>query len=152
NVFDAQTGKKVFTLKGHSFEVSGMAFSPDGKTVVTFGRGDHTIRTWSLATGKLLRSVAAPRCFAGHPVFSPDSKCFAISYQEQNADGSTRLPCRGSVKVYDATSGRELHTIPGDPEPLGPLAFGPKGAVLAAGSPCRRQPVVRLWKLPLRKQ
>ena len=45
--------------KGHSDSVTSVAFSPDGRYVVT-GSGDHTAKLWEAATGKELRT------FGGH--------------------------------------------------------------------------------------
>jgi WD40 repeat protein len=48
------------TLKGHSKAVTSVAYSPDGKHIVS-GSGDHAIRIWDAATGKkvsLARSLS----------------------------------------------------------------------------------------------
>jgi WD40 repeat protein len=52
---------------------SGMAISPDSKTLVTTGEGGD-IRFWDIASGKLLHQVKeAKRQFQG-PLYSPDGK------------------------------------------------------------------------------
>ncbi|CAL8091733.1 unnamed protein product [Calicophoron daubneyi] len=45
-VWNSETGKKVASLDGHQSIVTGLAFSPDGETLVTCGR-DKVIMTWS---------------------------------------------------------------------------------------------------------
>jgi WD40 repeat protein len=58
----------------HTFNVSSVMFSPDGKSIV-FGSWDHTICLWNAATGEALSNP-----FKGHTsyvssvMFSPDSK------------------------------------------------------------------------------
>ena len=55
------------TLTGHSFDVSSVAYSPDGKHIVS-GSEDCTVKVWDAATGKevshcvltLVVSFAAP--------------------------------------------------------------------------------------------
>ena len=37
-VWDAQTGKELLTLQGHTDSVDGVAFSPDGKRLATASR------------------------------------------------------------------------------------------------------------------
>jgi len=52
-VWDAATGQKTLTLKGHSGPVNSVSFSPDGKRIVSGGRGG--VKIWdisSLATSK----------------------------------------------------------------------------------------------------
>jgi len=43
-VWDGQSGRETMTLKGHSARVSGVAFSGDGKWLVS--AGDRSIRVW----------------------------------------------------------------------------------------------------------
>jgi WD40 repeat protein len=146
-VYDAQTGKKEFILEGRKLEASCMLFRPDGKAVVIAGRGDHTIRTWSLATGKQLTSLKLPRARVCEVAFSRDGKVMAIGYIHQKEDGKTDShPQVASVKLFDSETGSELWTLEGKTNPIGPLAFAPNGTTLAAG--LLRQPTIQFWKLP----
>jgi len=40
-------GRETLTLKGHSGEVMSVAFSPDGKRIVS-GSGDFTLKVWDV--------------------------------------------------------------------------------------------------------
>jgi WD40 repeat protein len=48
-IWDAATGKETLTLAGHDKLVSSVAFSPDGKRLVS-GSMDHTTKIWDVAT------------------------------------------------------------------------------------------------------
>jgi WD40 repeat protein len=49
-IWDLETGKEKFILKGHS-SVIAIALTPDGKTMIS-GSRDNTIQIWDLKTGK----------------------------------------------------------------------------------------------------
>ena len=44
-VWDAASGQETLTLKGHTDWVSSVAFSPDGKRLVS-GSHDKTLKVW----------------------------------------------------------------------------------------------------------
>ena len=74
-VWDAATGQPVGQpLTGHTDPVTSVAFSPDGKRIVS-GSWDKTVRVWDAATGQ---PVGAP--LTGHTdwvtavAFSPEGK------------------------------------------------------------------------------
>ncbi|MBF2067465.1 MAG: hypothetical protein IGS39_24065 [Calothrix sp. C42_A2020_038] len=46
-VRDIKTTKPVVQLKGHAGEIYGLAFSRDGKTLVS-GSGDKSVKVWQL--------------------------------------------------------------------------------------------------------
>ena len=51
-IWDTATGKTSVTLKGHTDGINVVAFSPDGKRIVT-ASADNTAKVWNAATGKL---------------------------------------------------------------------------------------------------
>jgi WD40 repeat protein len=97
-LWDTASGKELQTLRGHTDKLESVAFSLDGRQVLT-GSFDKTARLWETATGQ-------QRCtFKGHlgrvmsAAFSPDGRRVLTA----SADGTTR--------VWDAYSGRELCQI-----------------------------------------
>lgn len=55
-VWNVQTGQQLERLKGHKDSVYSVAFSPDGKTLVS-GSLDRTLRLWDVSATK--RAVEA---------------------------------------------------------------------------------------------
>jgi WD40 repeat protein len=136
-VLDVESGKKLFTLEGHTGTIISVAFSPDGKLLATGsltsgklaerGGGQATMREmqtkmWDVQTGKELFSQK------GGPggIFSPDGKRLAT--------GGVPGPDGGQdIKVLDAQTGQELATFKGSKGgPIRNLAFSPDGALLAS--------------------
>lgn len=114
-------------LVGHTNDVLTLAFSPDGKTLVS-GSEDETIRLWDVATG---RQEGAP-IESGHGTgiaFTPDGKRLAF--------GS---PFEG-ITIIDVATRKPVAQV-GESEPEA-LAFGPDGHTLASAG---QDSPVTLWK------
>ncbi|MFN8481201.1 MAG: AAA-like domain-containing protein [Kouleothrix sp.] len=60
-------------LTGHTAVVIGVAFSPDGKQVVSAAR-DNTLRVWDVASGTSVRTLAGHTDWVYGVAFSPDGK------------------------------------------------------------------------------
>ena len=74
-VWDWQSSRQVAALSGHAGQVSGMAFSPDGKLLATASH-DGTAKLWDVARGRLLATFAPDRPVGRVwvAVFTPDGK------------------------------------------------------------------------------
>ncbi|SLM37484.1 prolyl oligopeptidase [Lasallia pustulata] len=128
-IWDAATGATLQTLEGHSGPVNAVAFSPDGKQLVS-GSHDETVRIWDAAMGVKLQTLEGHSGPVYAVAFSPDGK--------QLASGSFDK----TVWIWDAATGATLQTFEGHLEPVSAVAFSPNGKQLASGS---GDMTVRIW-------
>ena len=66
NLYDAESGQRVATCKGHSAGIYAIAFSPDGQTLAT-GGFDGKVRMYQVKTGELAKSFVPVPLSAGVP-------------------------------------------------------------------------------------
>lgn len=79
------------------FDVTCFAASPQGD-LVAVGSDDGNLRLWSLAAGKVVRSLAVtmPKVFIGAVAFSPDGKQLVLHADDER------------IGLWDVESGREV--------------------------------------------
>ena len=128
SVWDARSGKllKTFGLeKSHPEVVGGpvqvvfVAFSPDGRRLVSFARYEGTLRVWDVHTGNLLKTFGEGIGEAA--AFSPDGRILALGV------GDWRF---GYINLWNAETG-EHRDILGAGQPLS-MVFSPDSQMLAA--------------------
>ena len=69
------TGKSKMTLTGHTHWVFSLAFSPDGKSLVS-GGVDGIINLWDAHTGEHKKTLTGHTAWVRSIAFNPDGKTF----------------------------------------------------------------------------
>jgi WD40 repeat protein len=125
-----ETPQLRFIVAGHSDRVSGVAVSPDGKTVVS-ASSDGTIGFWDVATGKATRAVLKSSEGGFQSVaYSPDGKYLASG--EGGKVGSAAAG--GRIVLWDIDGGYVPTVLaPGGGSWVNGLSFSRDGTMLAAG-------------------
>lgn len=97
-ILNANTGRDVTVLVGHTNSNWNLDFSSDGTRVFTTGR-DGTIRIWDTVTGKLLFTMNGHTSTVSGLDLSPDNKLIASAGTD------------GIVHIWDVTTGQELLSL-----------------------------------------
>jgi DNA-binding beta-propeller fold protein YncE len=125
---------ELLTLRGATSDPLGVAYSPDGKRLVSFNGGGpepRELKVWDAQTGQELFTLQGRLDYT----MSPDGKRLASLSAGQP----------GEVKVWDAQTGQELLTFKGPNTAVqNGLAFSPDGKRLASATG-RSEGEVKVW-------
>ncbi len=128
-LWDVNSGKHIKTLKGHTDMVRSLAFSPDGKTLVS-GSEDDTLRIWNTNTGRMLRKLSGHSNEVKSVTFSRDGKIIASAGKD------------ATVRLWDAESGRFLPTLRGHYWEINSVAISKDGKTVASAD---KHGTILLW-------
>jgi WD40 repeat protein len=162
-----------FVIENNIFTSTGVAFTPDGRNLISTVKGDRFLRQWDVATGKELRK------FEGHQdgslcmALSPDGATLAAGAEDSCvrlwdvAGGKELFPAeahRGRifnvslagktaatagrdnvVRIWDIATGRQLRAFGKGEDRMGFVVFSPDGRVMAMGR--SDDEIIQLWDL-----
>ncbi|MFQ5844689.1 MAG: WD40 repeat domain-containing protein, partial [Planctomycetota bacterium] len=118
--------------------ISAVAFSPDGRLLVSGGRSGISgapLLLWDVEANAVIRSLHGHRTQIHAVAFSPDGRLVA--------SGTTGR----SLWLWDVETGRRIRSLEGHTEQIESLAFHPGGRLLASGGR-----TVRLWDVATGEQ
>jgi WD40 repeat protein len=137
-IWDVESGERRFVLRGHEHHVCSVAYSPDGKQIVsgegvylpdnylesvydgtgTGGVVDKTVRVWDAETGEQLCVLPWTDCTT--VAYSPDSTQIVGGYFD--------------LWVWDLASAKRRAVLRGHERQITSVAFSPDGTVIFSGS------------------
>lgn len=137
-IWDMVSHKEIRTLLGHRYRVNSLAYSNDGRMLVS-GAEDGSVKFWDAVTGNELRTIEVYTSVRSIAI-SPD-------------DTTLVLGTESYIKVYDLQSGKYLRVLKEDNKwddvvstdrnPVWSVAFSADGNTLAS---CRfDSEAIHLW-------
>ena len=117
-------------LKGHQHWVNSVAFSPDGKTIVS-GSRDKTIRLWDTTGKPIGQPLKGHQDGVNSVAFSPDGKTIISG----SSDKTIRLWNTTGKPIGQPLIGHEHH--------VNKVVFSPDGKTIISGS---GDNTIRLWR------
>jgi RNA polymerase sigma factor (sigma-70 family) len=163
-LWDLRTGNKLRSLSGSMYQVFGLAFSPNGKSLAAVTCGDsgfsppksarksarpQIVRLWDVEAGKL-QELDGHAGGATSLAFSPDRKVLATGGHDGALiwwDSATRKQLRKIKLVEDVYYHRKGNGI--DRGGIHALAFAPNGKTIASAN---HDGTVRLFEAATGKQ
>lgn len=131
------------TLWGHVWEVNCLAFSKDGRILVSGGL-DGAVKIWNWHRKELLHTLIRPVDFFGALASWFDSSVGIIWCVAISPDGKT-VAASGSeqpIQLWNTENGKLLRTFTEHSDSIYALAFSPDGETLASGG---ADNTIRIW-------
>ncbi len=125
---ETATGRQLDAKLHHEAAVAALAFSPDGRTLLS-GCRDGRARLWD-AAGWAIVAEFAHRAEVGRVAFSPEGQSIATASHD------------GTARLWDIRTGKPIGEPLAHRACVDCLAFNPEGSIVATGS---RDASVRLW-------
>ncbi|AOW99467.1 hypothetical protein BJP34_08370 [Moorena producens PAL-8-15-08-1] len=120
-VWNLETQKLRFVLKGHRKEITSLAITPDGKYLVS-GSKDKTIKLWNLETRKECFTLKGHSDSINTLAVTPDGK-YVVSGSKDN-----------TIKIWDLEKREEIFTFTGHTDSINRIKVTSNGKLVISAS------------------
>jgi WD40 repeat protein len=140
-VWNAIGRKRLTTLIGHTGRVQAVAFSSNGRALVS-GGADGNVVMWDLRSEPALAVTLKAPDWVHHLAISPDGSLLASA-----SGGADR-----TIRLWKIAERRQVAVLSADAGSTDGLAFSPDGRLLASVGSDGQYAAVRLWDVRRRTQ
>jgi WD40 repeat protein len=121
--------KPIRAFKGHKSVVTSIAFSPNGKYIIS-GSSDKTLKLWDVNTGECIRTFRGHIDAVNSVTFSSDGR-YVLSGSWDSA-----------IKLWDVNTGECIRTFRGHTGWVNSVTFSSDGRYIVSGSSDK---TLKLW-------
>jgi WD40 repeat protein len=132
---------QLYSLRSHIWDVSDLAFSPNGKFLIS-GSFDETIQLWNLLTRKLIRTYPGQKDGVQAVLITPDTQTLI------SAGGTAKTNSDKAIRITNLKNGKVIGNLNSHTLGITALAMTPDGQTLASGS---YDKTIKLWNWKTRK-
>ncbi len=143
-VWEVATTQVVGSFIGHSGMVKAIAFTPDGRSVLSAGY-DKTIRVWDMATGREIHCLRGHESQVNALAVTPDGR-HAISGAGGYNGGELHDP---TIRMWELESGSMVRVFEGHSGLIDDVSVSPDGKLMASVS---WDTSLRIWNLSTGEQ
>ena len=136
-LWDLATGETIRIFSGDTSGFAEVAFSPDGKTIVTAGGTDNTVYLLDVAAGQTVKVLSGHTAAVADVAFFSDGN-YIVSGREDS-----------TARIWDVATGQTVHVLTGHSDAITRMAVSPDGKYVVTGSVDR---TARLWDASTGKQ
>ena len=144
--------KQLRQFEGHEGVVRSVAFSPDGRQLLT-GGADHTLRLWNVATGAEIRRLVEPAGSVNGVAILPGGRYavsgaggeYSVTPVANGMQINSRFGKEQAVRLWDLQTGKAVHTFTGPASAVLTVGLSGDGRRLMARTV---NGTVHVWELP----
>src|SRR5262249_51449950 len=135
-VWDAATGAEKFTLTGHGETITALAFTPDGKPLVSASEGQ--LKVWDTANGKEVRTIT-----------DIGAKQVPVVTVTEDNKRIVAWVANTIIESYKVEDGSQIDSWSAHSSNVTCLAFSADGTMAALGT---QEGLVRVWDVINKKK
>ncbi len=128
-LIDFRSGEVVRLLRGHGNVIHKLAFSPDGKLLIS-GGGDKKAKIWKVESGELLQILRGHKEGIHEVSFAPDGRSVVTGSFDD------------TLRLWRVSDGKLLKVMTGHSDDVGAVSYTPDGLYILSGS---KDKTIRLW-------